>query len=31
MGAAVWPEGELEDLVSDVTCAVVHRYWECVI
>jgi hypothetical protein len=27
----VWPEEELEDLVRDVTCAVVHRYWECVI
>jgi hypothetical protein len=26
----VWPEEELEDLVCDVTCAVVHRYWECV-
>jgi hypothetical protein len=25
----VWPE-ELEDSVCDVTCAVVHRYWECV-
>jgi hypothetical protein len=27
---AMWPEEELEDLVCDVTCAVVHRYWECV-
>jgi hypothetical protein len=30
-GTAVWPEKELEDLVGDVTCAVEHRYWECVI
>jgi hypothetical protein len=30
-GTAVWPEEELEDLVCDVTCTVVHRYWECVI
>jgi hypothetical protein len=30
-GTAVWPEEDLEDLVCDVTCAVVHRYWECVI
>jgi hypothetical protein len=26
-GTAVWPEEELEDLVCDVTCAVVYRYW----
>jgi hypothetical protein len=25
----VWPEQELEDIVCDVTCAVVHRHWEC--
>jgi hypothetical protein len=31
MGTAVWPEEELEDLVCDVTRAVVQRYWECVI
>jgi hypothetical protein len=30
MGTVVWPEEEL-DLLCDVTCAVVHRYWECVI
>jgi hypothetical protein len=30
-GTGVWPEEELEDLVCDVTCAVVHQYWECVI
>jgi hypothetical protein len=30
-GTAVWPEEELEEFVCDVTCAVVHRYWECVI
>jgi hypothetical protein len=30
-GTAVWPEEELEDLVCDVTCAAVHRYWNCVI
>jgi hypothetical protein len=30
-GTAMWPEEELEDLVCDVTCAVIHRYWECVI
>jgi hypothetical protein len=30
-GTAMWPEEELEGLVCDVTCAVVHRYWECVI
>jgi hypothetical protein len=29
-GIAVWPEEELDDFVCDVTCAVVHRYWECV-
>jgi hypothetical protein len=28
---AMWPEEELEDLVRDVTCSVVQRYWECVI
>jgi hypothetical protein len=28
MGTAVWPEGGLEDLVCDVTCAVVQQYWE---
>jgi hypothetical protein len=27
-GTTVWSEEELEDLVCDVTCAVVHRYWE---
>jgi hypothetical protein len=27
----VWPEEELEDLVCDVTCAVVHHYLEYVI
>jgi hypothetical protein len=26
----MWPEEELEDVVCDVTCAVVYRYWECV-
>jgi hypothetical protein len=30
-GTAMWPEEELEDLVCDFTCTVVHRYWECVI
>jgi hypothetical protein len=25
-GTAVWPEEESEDLVRDVTCAVLHRY-----
>jgi hypothetical protein len=30
-GTAAWPEEELEDLVCDVTCAVVQRCWECVI
>jgi hypothetical protein len=30
-GTAVWPEEQLEDLVCDITCAVVHLYWECVI
>jgi hypothetical protein len=30
-GTVVWPEEEIEDLLCDVTCAVVHRYWECVI
>jgi hypothetical protein len=28
---AMWPEEELEDLVCGVRCAVVYRYWECVI
>jgi hypothetical protein len=27
----VLPEEELEDLVCDVTCALVNRYWEYVI
>jgi hypothetical protein len=30
-GTAVRPEEELEDLVCDVTCAILYRYWECVI
>jgi hypothetical protein len=30
-GTAVWPEEELEFLVCDVTCAVEHRNWECVV
>jgi hypothetical protein len=30
-GTTVGPEKELEDLVSDATCAVLYRYWECVI
>jgi hypothetical protein len=30
-GTAVWPKEELEDLVCDVTCAVVRQYLECVI
>jgi hypothetical protein len=30
-GIAVWPKEELEDLECEVTCAVVHSYWECVI
>jgi hypothetical protein len=30
-GTAVGPEEELEDLVCNVTCAVVHRHWESVI
>jgi hypothetical protein len=29
-GRAVSPEKELKDMCN-VTCAVVHRYWECVI
>jgi hypothetical protein len=24
----VWPEEESENLVRDVTCAVLYRYWE---
>jgi hypothetical protein len=27
----MWSEEELEDLVRDIMCAVVHRYLECVI
>jgi hypothetical protein len=30
-GTAVWPVEEIEETVCDVTCAVVHRYWEGVI
>jgi hypothetical protein len=30
-GTAVWPEEKLEDLVCDITCDVVQRYWKCVI
>jgi REP element-mobilizing transposase RayT len=30
-GTAVWPEEDLVDFVCDVTRAVVHRYWVCVI
>jgi hypothetical protein len=30
-GNSRWPEEELEDLLCAVTCAVVYRYWECVI
>jgi hypothetical protein len=30
-GKVGWPEEELEDLACDDTCAVVQRYWECVI
>jgi hypothetical protein len=30
-GTTVWPEEELENLMYAVICAVLHRYWECVI
>jgi hypothetical protein len=28
-GTTLCPEEELEDFVYDVTCAIVHSYWEC--
>jgi hypothetical protein len=30
-GTPMYPEEDLVDLMCDVTCAVVHRYWKCVL